>query len=105
MKQKGSEIFSSYQITDISNSYPEANVCTVFPIPVAEGEEDDIVVYVTRAQKSGLEEMTLQKWLVVKMPKFMWPRHLRFLDKLSRTPTNKVEKYKLKKMILEELKR
>ncbi|MBI5604693.1 MAG: AMP-binding protein [Deltaproteobacteria bacterium] len=99
------ENISSYQIEDFINSHPEVEVCAAFPVPAAEGEEDDIVVYVTRAQKSGLEEEALRKWLAVEMPKFMWPRHIRFIDDLPRTPTNKVEKYKLKKMILEELKR
>ncbi len=99
------ENISSYQIEDIINSHPEVEVCAAFPIPAAEGEEDDIVVYVTKAQKSGLEEEALRKWLAVEMPKFMWPRHIRFLDELPRTPTNKVEKYKLKKMILDELKK
>jgi crotonobetaine/carnitine-CoA ligase len=37
------------------------------------------------------------------MPKFMCPKHIRFIDDLPRTPTNKVEKYKLKEKILIEL--
>lgn len=98
------ENISSYQIEDIVNSHPEVEMCAAFPIPAAEGEEDDIIVYVTRAQGSGLEEESLRKWLAIEMPKFMWPRHIRFIDELPRTPTNKVEKYKLKKMILDELK-
>ncbi len=99
------ENISSYQIENIVNSHPEVEMCAAFPILASEGEEDDIVVYVTKAQESGLEEEALRKWLTVEMPKFMWPRHIRFIDELPRTPTNKVEKYKLKKMILDELKK
>jgi carnitine-CoA ligase len=104
IRTKGENI-SSYQIEDIINSHPSVEVCAAFPIPAAEGEEDDIVVYITLLPKKELDENTLRKWLASEMPKFMWPRHIRFIDELPRTPTNKVEKYKLKKMILDELKK
>ncbi len=102
IRTKGENI-SSYQIEDIINSHPAVEVCAAFPIPAAEGEEDDIVVYVTLMQKMDVNESTLRKWLASEMPRFMWPKHIRFMDELPRTPTNKIEKYKLKKMILEEL--
>ena len=37
------------------------------------------------------------------MPKYMVPKYIRFIDALPVTPTNKVEKYKLKQKILSEL--
>jgi crotonobetaine/carnitine-CoA ligase len=37
------------------------------------------------------------------MPKFMRPKYVRILRELPVTPTYKVEKYKLRKAILEEL--
>ena len=37
------------------------------------------------------------------MPKYMVPRHVRFVPALPLTPTNKVEKYKLKQQLLAEL--
>ncbi len=98
------ENISSYQIEDIINSHPTVQVCAAFPIPAADGEEDDVVAYVTREEGSALTEIELREWLAKEMPKFMWPKHIRFIDALPRTPTNKVEKYKLKEMILNELK-
>jgi len=38
------------------------------------------------------------------MPKYMRPRHVRIVADLPRTPTNKVEKYKLRKLFIEEMK-
>jgi crotonobetaine/carnitine-CoA ligase len=99
------ENISSHQIEDIINSHPSVQVCAALPIPATEGEEDDIVVYVTAEEKKDLNEGELRQWLVKEMPKFMLPKHIRFIDELPRTPTNKIEKYKLKKMILDELKR
>ena len=37
------------------------------------------------------------------MPKYMRPAHVRIVAELPRTPTNKVEKYKLRQSILAEL--
>jgi crotonobetaine/carnitine-CoA ligase len=42
-------------------------------------------------------------WAERELPKFMRPRHVRIVDDLPRTPTNKVEKYKLRAQILSEL--
>jgi crotonobetaine/carnitine-CoA ligase len=97
------ENISSYQIEDFINSHPQVDVCAAFPIPAEEGEEDDIVVYAVLKQGQNLSEEELRKWIKSEMPKFMWPKHIRFIDDLPKTPTNKVEKYKLKEKILIEL--
>jgi crotonobetaine/carnitine-CoA ligase len=97
------ENISSYQIEDIVNSHPGVDVCAALPIPAEEGEEDDIVVYLVPKKGGRLKEGELREWLSREMPKFMWPKHIRFADELPRTPTNKVEKYKLKERILKEL--
>ena len=102
IRAKGENI-SSYQIEDFINSHPQIEVCAAFPIPAEEGEEDDIVVYTVLKPGHNLPEEELRKWMKSEMPKFMWPKHIRFIDDLPKTPTNKVEKYKLKEKILIEL--
>ena len=97
------ENISSYQIEDFINSHPQVDVCAAFPIPAEEGQEDDIVVYVVLKPGQNLSEEELRRWIGSEMPKFMWPKHIRFIDDLPKTPTNKVEKYKLKEKILMEL--
>lgn len=97
------ENISSYQIEDIINSHPGIDMSAAFPIPAEVGDEDDVVVYIVPKKGASLKEDDLRSWIKVEMPKFMWPKHIRFTDDLPRTPTNKVEKYKLKEMILKEL--
>lgn len=103
IRHKGENI-SSYQIEDIFNEHEQVNVSCAFPIPAEEGNEDDIVVYVV-ANHENVTEEALMGWAKKEMPKFMWPKYIRFIDDLPRTPTNKIEKYKLKTKILEELER
>lgn len=81
------------------------NCCAAFPIPAEEGEEDDIVVFVVVQPGEELGDKQLRRWCEGKMPKFMWPQHIKFVDDLPRTPTNKLQKYKLREMILKELDR
>jgi len=64
--------------------------------------EDNCVVYITAIQGEKLEEREIREWIKSEMPKFMWPKHFRFIDAMPQTPTYKIEKYKLKKLFLSE---
>ncbi len=101
IRSRGENI-SSYQVEDLMNQHKLVSMSAAFPIPAEEGEEDDIVVYVV-PKSEELTVEALQEWTKKEMPKFMWPKHIRFISELPRTPTNKVEKYKLKNQILSEL--
>jgi crotonobetaine/carnitine-CoA ligase len=96
------ENISSYQIEDIINSHPKIAVSAVFPVRAEVGLEDDIVVYIVLTLGQELEEKELRGWIEAEMPKYMRPKHIRFIDALPQTPTNKVEKYKLKELFLGE---
>ncbi len=97
------ENISSYQVEDILTSHPKVGVCAAFPIPAEEGEEDDVVVYIVLQPGQEMSEQELRPWIEAEMPKFMRPKHVRFIDALPQTPTFKVEKYKLRERILQEL--
>ncbi|PWA11812.1 acyl-CoA synthetase [Pueribacillus theae] len=100
IRHKGENI-SSYQVEDMINQHSLVSVSAAFPIPAEEGDEDDIVVFVV-PKTEKLSVAKLEEWTKREMPKFMWPKHIHFIKDLPRTPTNKIEKYKLKKLFLEE---
>ncbi|KKK37389.1 acyl-CoA synthetase [Mesobacillus campisalis] len=99
------EKISSYQLEDIINGHPEINLTAAFPVPAEAGDEDDVAVYVVKKEGSQVTEEELKEWVKDKMPKYMWPRHVRFTPEIPRTPTNKVEKYKLRQELMTELNR
>ncbi|MFC4799421.1 AMP-binding protein [Neobacillus sp. GCM10023253] len=101
IRHKGENI-SSYQIEDLINQHDLVDLCAAFPIPAEEGDEDDIVVYVV-PRTDELNEAALKEWTKREMPKYMWPKYIRIVPDLPKTPTNKIEKYKLRALILEEL--
>jgi crotonobetaine/carnitine-CoA ligase len=45
----------------------------------------------------------LEAFAAETMPRYLRPRHWRLVDELPRTPTNKVEKYRLRESLLREL--
>jgi len=97
------EFVSSYQIEDIINGHPKVNVCAAFPLPAEVGDESDIVVYVVPKPGDELQEDEIRQWIETKMPKFMRPQYIQFIDDLPKTPTSKIEKYKLREKIKREL--
>lgn len=104
IRRRGENI-SSYQIEDVINSHPGVNCCAAFPIPAEEGDEDDIVVCIVPESGEKLDENGLRKYIEGKLPRFMYPQHIKFVSDLPRTPTTKVEKYKLREAVLKEMAR
>nr|WP_244986869.1 hypothetical protein [Oceanobacillus caeni] len=84
------------------NQHKEVNVCAAFPVPATQGNEDDIVIYVV-PNSEKLHKDELRKWIQKTMPKFMWPKYIYMISELPRTPTNKVEKYKLKELFQNQI--
>ncbi|MEG0921038.1 MAG: AMP-binding protein [Comamonas sp.] len=97
------ENISSFHIEDMVNQYPAVEMTAAFAIPAHEGDEDDVVVYVVAREQQTVDPQMLHDWCHSKMPKFMRPRHIRVVDQFPRTLTQKIEKFKLKAMILAEL--
>lgn len=97
------ENLSSFQVEDVFAQHPSVSLATAFAIPAAEGDEDDIVLFVMRSEGAQLTEAELHDYAAKNMPKYMRPRHIRIIDEIPRTATNKIEKYKLRARILGEL--
>ncbi|MFM2277844.1 MAG: hypothetical protein RLZZ444_75, partial [Pseudomonadota bacterium] len=70
-------------------------------IPGREGDEDDVVVFIVAVENADLSLDAVHDFARRTMPKYMRPAHIRIVADLPRTPTNKVEKYKLRQLILE----
>jgi crotonobetaine/carnitine-CoA ligase len=100
IRSRGENV-SSYQVEDTLNQHESVNVCAAFPVLAEEGDENEIVVYIVAEEQ--LNEKELMAWIKSEMPKFMQPKYVRFIADLPRTPTNKIEKYKLKQAFQHEL--
>lgn len=98
------ENVSSFQVEDLLNQHAKVQMAAVLSIPSAEGDEDDIAAFVVPLEGATLTEEDVRMFASTTMPKYMRPKHIRIVSEIPRTPTNKVEKYKLRARLLEEFK-
>jgi crotonobetaine/carnitine-CoA ligase len=97
------ENVSSYEVESVLNAHPKVRAVAAIPVPARVGNEDDIAVFVELVEGQELSEAELRAYAANEMPKYMHPAHVRFVAALPLTPSNKIEKYKLKQSILAEL--
>lgn len=97
------ENLSSFQVEDMINQHPMVQMSAAIAVPDDEGYEDQIVAFIVPVPGASLTEESIHAYAGETMPKYMRPRHVRIVSELPRTPTNKVEKYKLRQRMLDEL--
>ncbi|TNM36360.1 ATP-dependent acyl-CoA ligase [Nocardioides albidus] len=95
------ENISSFHVEELLAKHPAVQLAAVVAVAGAEGDEDDIAAFVEIAPGAAFDEQELRRHCEQVMPKFMRPRHLVAVDQIPRTPTNKIEKYKLRQHLLE----
>lgn len=97
------ENVSSFEVEALITSHDKVRAAAAVPIPAKIGSEEDIAVFVECVEGETLTEDELRDHARRVMPKYMQPAHVRFVPALPVTPTNKIEKYKLKRLIIDEL--
>src|SRR5262249_23766398 len=102
IRRRGENV-SPYEVEDLVNQHPDVAMSAAVAIPAAEGNEDDIAVFVVLKPGAAAGEEALLEWCRSALPRHMRPQLVRALPELPRTPTNKVEKFKLREAILAEL--
>jgi len=93
IRRRGENI-SPAEVEAIVSTHPEVGDCAALAHPAREGE-DDVRIVVARKAGGSLEALALMDWLQGRMPHFMMPRYIEFIDVLPRNPAGKIEKYKL----------
>lgn len=91
------ENISGFHIEELLVKHPSLALAAVIAVPSAEGDEDDVVAFVEVAEGHTFDRESIEQHCLDTMPKFMRPRDVIPVDQIPRTPTNKIEKYKLRK--------
>jgi len=94
IRRQGENI-SSYELEGIVGTHPDVSECAAIAAPSEVGEDEVRIVVVSRAG-SSLDPEELFRYCNEHMAYFMVPRFIDIVDELPRTPTSKVEKYKLR---------
>jgi len=96
IRRRGENI-SGFEVEQIVGRHPDISEVAALGHPAGDGE-DDVRCVIIRREGSTLTPVELMDWLQPRMPFFMLPRYVEFTDVMPRTPSAKVEKYKLVEM-------
>ncbi len=96
------ENVSSYEVESLISDHPLVRSVAAVPVPAREGNEDEIAVFVELKEPGSCSPEDIINYAAEQMPKYMRPAYVRIVDALPVTPTNKIEKYKLRQMLTEE---
>ena len=94
IRRRGENI-SSYEIEQILCRHADIEQAAAYPVR-SELAEDEIMVSLVRRPGAWLDCDEVIRHCQAQMAGFMVPRYVEFVDALPLTPTEKVEKYKLK---------
>jgi len=90
IRRRGENVSSSEVESEIL-TYPGVKEVAVVAVPSSLGE-DDIMAVVSVQKNDAVDPEKLIAFLVPRIAHYMIPRYLRFVGKLPKTPTNKVQK-------------
>ena len=100
IRRRGENV-SSWEVEQAILEHPAVAEVAAVPYPSPLGE-DDVRVVLSLRQGASVTAEELLDHCAVRMPDFMVPRYLEFLDELPHTPTGRVEKYLLRASPLSE---
>jgi crotonobetaine/carnitine-CoA ligase len=94
IRRRGENI-SSYEVERVINAHPKVAESAVIPVPSEVGE-DEVKAVVILKEGETLDPAELVAFCEANMARFAVPRYVEYIPELPRTPTQKVEKYKLR---------
>ncbi len=94
IRRRGENI-SAFDIECEVNMHPAVLESAAFGVP-SELEDEEVKVAVVRRPGAELGAAELAAYCAERLPGFMVPRYLEFVDELPRTPTDKVAKHQLR---------
>jgi len=101
IRRRGENI-SAYEVETVLCRHPTVLEAAAVPVPSELGE-DDVMAYVVPAPGTEISFPELIGFCSENMAYYMVPRYLEVIDELPKTPSEKIEKYKLKTAAQERL--
>jgi crotonobetaine/carnitine-CoA ligase len=96
IRRRGENV-SSMEVERQASDHPNVKEVAAIGVKAGEGasSEDEIMI-VCIAEGDAPDPADYTHWMAERMPYFMVPRYIRFVDELPKTPTERVQKVKLR---------
>ncbi len=91
----GGQNISSMQVEETIYSHPKIAEAVAVGIR-AEGTEDELALFIILKPGEELAPQELMAWAEEQLPRFAMPRYIELVDQFPRTPSERVQKYKLR---------
>ena len=95
IRRRGENV-SAFEVESTINECPKVVESAVVGVPAELGEEE-IKAYIMLKDGQEMEPGEIIDWCSQKIAYFKVPRYIEFVTSLPKTPTNRVERYKLKR--------
>ncbi len=96
IRRRGENV-SSMEVERQVSEHPNVKEAAAIGVKAGEGassEDEIMIVCIAEGEKPDMVELT--EFMAERMPYFMVPRYIRFVDALPKTPTERVQKVKLR---------
>lgn len=94
IRRRGENI-SSFEVEESVREHPAVLDCAAFGVKSDLTEEEVMVAIVLQPTATDVTEESVWEFCRERMARFQVPRYIEFVDRLPKTPTGKVEKFKL----------
>lgn len=94
LRRRGENI-SSFEVEAVINDHPAVLECAVVGV-TSELTEDEIKAVIVTRESESIDPRGMIEFLIKRLPYFMVPRYLEFLDELPKTLTQKIQKHVLR---------
>lgn len=103
IRRRGENI-SAFEIESAVQKYPAVEEVAAIPVPSELGE-DDVMVWIVPRPGTDVDPVELVAFCEEQMGRYMVPRFVEVVDELPKTPTSRIEKYKLREWAAERRER
>ncbi len=93
VRRRGENI-SAAEVEMVVQAHSDVVECAVIGVP-SEMTEEEVMVCIVARESAALAPRELAEFCATRMARFMLPRYFRFMRSLPKTPTDKVEKFRL----------
>ena len=94
IRRRGENV-SSLEVENVINAHPKVLESAVIGVP-SEFQDDEVKAFVILKPGETLEPLDLIQWCKDRLAYFKVPRFIEFRDEFPKTPTHRIQKFKLK---------
>lgn len=88
---------STFEVEHIARQFPGVSNVAAVGVKVAELEhEEELMIFLQPQEGAEIDPLEFCKFMDTKAPYFFVPRYVEVLDEFPMTPTNKIQKFKLR---------